>query len=151
MFGGLTRLFVVAVAAGVVLVAPPAALACSGGPSAENVYSECPKQTGGTGKNTGGPAPSTKTSSQTPAVSSRTAKVIKGAGKDRRALANVAETGPARLLQSTPSDSEGATPSAVGSAFDLGSGPTALLIILAGTAVLLLGGSGLRLWHQRHR
>ena len=43
------------------------------------------------------------------------------------------------------------SPSAVGSAFDLTSGPTALLIVLAGTALLLLGGSGMRVWHSRRR
>jgi uncharacterized iron-regulated membrane protein len=77
--------------------------------------------------------------------------VLKYAGKDSRALANVAKTGPTnRLLDnSTPSASEGTAPSAVGSAFDLGSGPTALLLVLAGTAVVLLGGSGLRLWRHR--
>jgi hypothetical protein len=42
------------------------------------------------------------------------------------------------------------SPSAIGSAFDLGSGPTALLLILGGTAVLLLGGTGLRFWRNRH-
>ena len=149
MFGGLTRLFAVAVAAGVLLVAPTAASACSGGPSAENVYKEC-VPTGGSGKHTGGgSSPSGHSTAPPPAVTSQTAKVLKHVGKDSRALANVARTGPTGLLQSNPSASEGGTPSAVGSAFDLGSGPTALLVVLAGTAVLLLGGSGLRFWRHR--
>jgi hypothetical protein len=51
-----------------------------------------------------------------------------------------------------PSSSSAAgAPSALGSAFDLGSGPTALLAALAGTAVLLLAASGLRVWRHRHR
>jgi hypothetical protein len=51
-------------------------------------------------------------------------------------------TGPTRVTSA---------PSALGSAFDLGSGPTALLIVLAGTAFLLLGGSGLHFWRRSHR
>jgi hypothetical protein len=53
-------------------------------------------------------------------------------------------------IQSSAQES-GTTPSAVGSAFDLGSGPTALLIALAGTAVLLLAASGARSWRRSHR
>ena len=43
------------------------------------------------------------------------------------------------------------TPTAVGSAFDLSSGPTALLVVLAGTALLLVAGSGMRVWRTRRR
>ncbi|HEX4520214.1 MAG TPA: hypothetical protein VH063_11600 [Gaiellaceae bacterium] len=57
---------------------------------------------------------------------------------------------PTGLQRSSASES-GTNPSAVGSAFDLGSGPTALLIALAGTAVLLLGATGVRGWRRSHR
>ena len=80
---------------------------------------------------------------------SKTAKAIKQAGKNSRALPPGSDAALRRALES--SSQESATPSAVGSAFDLGSGPTALLLALAGTAVLLLGGSGLRVWRRSHR
>jgi hypothetical protein len=148
MFRGLNRLLVGAAVAGAVLAAPTAAFACGGGPSAVNVYKEC-LPTGGGGKSTSGGQG--KSSGSTTVYSTKTAAALKRAGKDRRVLAAlVAGSGHRRFLQPTTS---GATtsPSAVGSAFDLGSGPTALLIALAGTALLLLGGSGLRLWRRSHR
>ena len=77
------------------------------------------------------------------------AKAIKQAGKNSRALsAWVRRTAPTALESSSQ---EAAPPSAVGSAFDLGSGPTALLLALAGTAVLLLAASGVRGWRRSHR
>lgn len=146
MFGGLNRLLVAALVAGAFFLAPSAALACGGGPSAENVYKECLPSGGGGhakgGGTTGGPT------STTP-ISSQTAKVIKHAGKDSRALATLARHN-AGELQPSSQESE-TTPSAVGSAFDLGSGPTALLIALAVTALLLLGASGMRGWRRYHR
>jgi hypothetical protein len=145
---------VVAVVTSVALVAPTAALACNGGVSAVNVYKECLPNGGGGKSHAHKTSPSTNNggsgSSSAPAVSGRTAKVLKHAGKDRRSLAALVGTSRGALLQPGPAESASATtPSAVGSAFDLGSGPTALLIVLAGTAALLLGGSGLRLWHHR--
>jgi hypothetical protein len=55
------------------------------------------------------------------------------------------------MVGATGPTSATSAPSALGSAFDLGSGPTALLIVLAGTAFLLLGGSGLHFWRRSHR
>ena len=161
MFGGLNRLIAGTVAASavfvVVAVAPPAALACGSGTSAVNVYKEC-LQTGGgghsTGGTTGGPGATDRTGgSSRPALSSQAANALKHAGKaDRRVLAGLVDGyGLSRKFPATAGDS-GATgsPSALGSAFDLGSGPTALLVVLAGTALLLLGGNGMRVWRSRH-
>jgi hypothetical protein len=148
VFGGLNRLLVAALVAGVFVVAPSAALACGGGPSAKNVYSECLPSAGGhggTGAQSGGHAGSPPP----PPISSKTAKAIKQAGKNSRALsAWVRRTAPTALESSSQ---ESAPPSAVGSAFDLGSAPTALLLALAGTAVLLLAASGVRGWRRSHR
>jgi len=146
VFGGLNRLLVAALVAGVFFVAPSAALACGGGPSAQNVYRECLPSaghggSGGTGGKNGGPA-------STP-LTGKTAEAIKQAGKNSRALAAWVRRSAPTALES--SSQESATPSAVGSAFDLGSAPTALLLALAGTAVLLLAASGVRGWRRSHR
>jgi hypothetical protein len=152
MSGRLNRLLTAAVVAGVVLVAPPAAFACNGGVSAVNVYKEC-LPTGGGGKATGGGSGThTSGGSTTPVhISARTARALKNAGKDEKPLsALVRGYGATRLLQS---HSTGAPtqPTAIGSAFDLGSGPTLLLIVLVGTAVVLLATSGFRVVRQRRR
>ncbi len=159
MSGGLNRRIAVAIAAGtllVALVAPSVAVAsCNGGPSAANVYKEC-LAGGGGGKHTGsrkGTGPSSSSPTTTLAhVSPQTAKALKQAGRQRRVLsALVKGYGVSRLAEPTASN-EASTPSALGSAFNLGSGPTALLLVLAaGTAVILLGGSGMRVWRSRHR
>ncbi len=118
-----------------------------------NVYRDCLPNGGGGGGSSakhGSGGQKSGGSSTTP-ISSKTAKVIKHAGKDSRALAAlVKSSSPTGLQQSSPTES-GTNPSAVGSAFDLGSGPTALLIALAGTAVLLLGATGVRGWRRSHR
>lgn len=150
VFGGLNRLIAVALVAGTVLLGPPVALACNGGSaSAVNVYREC-LPTGGGDKPTGTP-----TTTQKPThVSSRTAQALKHAGKDKHRLLQLVQSyGQSKRLMgssgSTPTSDT--SPSALGSAFDLGSGPTALLLILVGTAVLLLGTSGLRGYRRRQR
>jgi hypothetical protein len=143
VFRGLNWLLVAALVVGVFFVAPSAALACGGGPSAQNVYRECLPSAGGhggSGQNGGtGSGP----------LSGKTAEAIKHAGKNSRALAAWVRRSAPTALES--SSQESTTPSAVGSAFDLGSGPTALLLALAGTAVLLLGASGVRGWRRSHR
>jgi hypothetical protein len=149
VFGGLNRLLAAAVVAGAaltaVLAAPSAALACNSGTSAVNVYREC-QQNGGGGTPTGGGPSSTRLP-----VSGPIAKALSHAGKDRSALSRlVSSYGLRRHLQGSQSG-PGTAPSSVGSAFDLGDGPTALLIALAGTAFLLLSGSGVRVWRNRHR
>jgi hypothetical protein len=156
VFGKLNRLLAAGIGAGVlllVLVVPSTALAdCKGRPSAENVYSEC-LPSGGGGNAKGGTPSGGGQAGSTPAahISPRTAKALKQAGKDRRFLAGlIRNTGPRPLAGG---GSAGATraPSALGSAFDLGSGPTALLIALAGTAVFLLAAGGIRGWRRSRR
>jgi hypothetical protein len=145
VFRGLNRLLVAALVAGACFVAPSAALACGGGPSAQNVYRECLPSAGGhggTGGHSGGHAGTTP-------ISPKTVKAIKQAGKNSRALAAFLRRSAPTALES--SSQESAPPSAVGSAFDLGSAPTALLLALAGTAVLLLAASGVRGWRRSHR
>jgi hypothetical protein len=150
VFGGLNRLLVAALAAGVVLVAPPAAFACNSGVSAVNVYKEC-VQTGGGGKATGG-GTGAHSGNSTPAyISPRTARALKKAGQDGKSIAALIKGyGAVRLLQSHSSGTA-SNPTAIGSAFDLGSGPTALLIALAAGAALLLGGTGMRVRRNRQR
>lgn len=155
MFGGLNRLLLAAAVAAAALATaladPAAALAgCSQSTSAVNVYTECLPSGGG--GNPSGPAASRSGSGNggpgSTRISGAAATAIKRAGKDSRALALVERTGPRGLLRSGPS-SLGSEPSAVGSAFNLGSSPGVFLIALAGSALLLLAGSGLRVWHQR--
>jgi hypothetical protein len=156
MFRGLNRILAAAVVAGAVFVLPPAALAdCGGNPSAVNVYKEC-LSSGGGGKTTSGSHGSHSTSggstgSTSVHISKQTAKALKKAGTDGQSLSNLVKGyGGARVLQSS-SSAPATEPTAVGSAFDLGSGPTALLIVLAGTAILLLAASGTRVWRNRQR
>jgi hypothetical protein len=164
VFGGLNRLLAAATVTGAAIAAglagPSTALAasCNGGPSAVNVYTEC-QQTGGGGKSAGGGGSKPSTSgpkgtsvTPTPTVSSHAAKAIKHAGKDRHLLAHLIHTtAPQRLPQQIGPSGTGGTPTALGSAFDLGSGPTVLLIALVGTAFLLLAATGVRGWRRSHR
>lgn len=160
----MNRLLAVAIATGtllVALVAPSAALAaCGGGPSAQNVYKECVSgsnnHSGGSNTHTGGGKSGGSNSSNPThtgsSISPQTAKALKQAGKQRRVLSGLVKNyGVQRLADPATSGSETSSPTAIGSAFDLGSGPTALLLVLAGTAVVLLGGSGMRVWRGRHR
>jgi hypothetical protein len=154
--GGLNRLLAAAFVAGVfaagtALIAAPAALACSGGPSAYNVYKEC-LSSGGSGKHGGGSGKSTPnggsqsgTTAPSAKVSKNAQKALSQAGKDRAALSELYKTGGGvRLLQASHGTSPSSEPTAIGSAFDLGTGPTALLIALAATAVLMIGMTGVR-------
>jgi hypothetical protein len=137
-----------------VLVVPPAALAsgCNGGPSAEQVYKEC-LPNGGGGKSTGGGNGGTPTAGpgSTPAISPQLAKALAKAGKDGKSLKRLVNAYGVRRHLASSHAAGASEPTAIGSAFDLGSGPTVLLIVLAGTAVLLLGGSGMRAWRSRQR
>lgn len=166
MNGGLNRLLAAAFVAGVVVfAAPTAALACSGGPSAYNVYHECLSNGGsggGGGHNSGGsggsggsgnstPTGGSRSSSSSnstapPAVSAKAKKVLSHAGKYQSTLKSLYRNndGATRFLYSSSAAAPTSEPTAIGSAFDLGSGPTALLIALAGTAVLLLAMTGVR-------
>jgi hypothetical protein len=157
VFSGLNRLLATAAVAVAVFAVPSTALAsgCGGGPSAEQVYKEC-LPNGGGGKSTSGAKSGTNggqtgSTAVTVTVSPQVASALEAAGKEGKSLKRLVNAyGLRRHLQS--SHATAATePTAIGSAFDLGSGPTALLIILAGTAFLLLGGSGMRVWRSRHR
>jgi hypothetical protein len=154
MFGGLNRLLAAALVAGAasaaMLAGPPAALACNSGTSAVNVYKECRQTGGGSKPSTGGPSKRTTTTPHH--ISGRTTKALSHAGKrDKNALENLVSENGLRRHLSASSAAPTTEPSALGSAFDLGSGPTALLIALAATAALLLGGSSVRVWRNRHR
>src|SRR5205823_1714132 len=97
------------------------------------------------------PQPSTGSHSSggqpTNVTPSKLRQVLSQAGPDRGPLG--------RLLQASPrgvargSTGTVAAPSALGAAFDLGSGPTVLLAILLATAVALAAYGGLRGWHRR--
>lgn len=150
MFGGLNRPLVAALVAAAALVAPSAALACNSSVSAVNVYKEClptgsgGKTTGSKGNSTGGGGGAGRVY-----VSKRTAAALKKAGADGKSLSNLVQGfGVRRLLQSH-SSAAAAEPTAVGAAFDLGSGPTALLVVLAGTAILLVAATGFRSYKRR--
>src|SRR3954447_19631904 len=150
MFRGLNGLLVAGLVAGAFLVAPSGALARrGGGPSAKHVYSECLPTGGGGTSSTGGTHSSGPTSVPS---SSPTGQTLKHAGKDRRVLAHLVKGyGIQRHLAATDTSGAFTSPTTLGSAFDLGSGPTLLLIVLAGTAVLILTGSGMRLWRRAPR
>lgn len=173
MNGGLNRLVAAAFVAGVVVFATPtAALACSGGPSAYNVYHECVsnggsgggghKGGGGGGSRsstpTGGSHSSSSSSSSSgsrstvsPAVSAKAKKALNQSGQDKNALKQLYNSfGKTRFLSVSHAHTAASEPTAIGSAFDLGTGPTALLIALAGTAVLLLAMTGVRGARRRH-
>jgi hypothetical protein len=148
VFGGLNRPLVTAVVAVAALVAPSAALACNSGVSAVNVYKEC-LPTGGGGKPTSGGGGGTQSGTNSQYISKQTRQALKKAGADKQSLSRlVYGFGMNRLPQSHQS-TPAKEPTAVSSAFDLGSGPTALLIVLAGTAVILLGASGFRVLRRR--
>jgi hypothetical protein len=152
VLGGLNRLLALAVVAGAVLSAPATALACGGGPSAQNVYTEC-VPTGGGGKPTTA-GHSTRRASTLLPISKRVARALAKHGGNNRALLSQLVRNPGYGASSTsefPSSSPASAPSALGSAFDLGSGPTALLAVLAGTAILLLAASGVRGLRHRRR
>jgi hypothetical protein len=161
VFGGLNRLLLATIVAGATVAAisvgPAAAVSCGSGTSAANVYKEC-VQDGGGGKSGGKSSTGTHTStssnpgsnSTAPQVSTKSQQALNHAGDDKAALAALLKTAGLRRHLASESGST-TTPTAVGSAFDLSSGPTALLIILAGTALLLVAGSGMRVWRTRRR
>ena len=144
--GLLSRMVVVApVVTAAVLWAAPTSFACNGGPSAVEVYTECLPSGGGSEPTSSGQAAGVA-NSQTVAAASRMAKVLKDAGKDRGVLSTLIH-GQLPTLARQNSQPVMA-PSILSSAFDLGSGSTALLTVLAGIPLLLLGGNGFRKWRD---
>ncbi|HEU5217007.1 MAG TPA: hypothetical protein VFU30_15880 [Gaiellaceae bacterium] len=79
---------------------------------------------------------------------SNVSRVLAQAGSDQGALKNLvaADTG---LGQGSSEAGDNGSPSALGAAFDLGSGPTILLAILLATVVALGAHGGLRSWRRR--
>jgi hypothetical protein len=160
VFGGLNRLLLATIVAGAALAAisvgPAAAASCGSGTSASEVYKECVQDGGGGKPSTGSTGTHTSTSSNPGSgstathISTKSQNALNGAGKDKAALAALLKS--AGLRRHLAGESGATTaPTAVGSAFDLSSGPTALLVVLAGTALLLVAGSGMRVWRTRRR
>jgi len=134
------------------LWAPTAAFACGGSnPSAVNVYVECVQGGGGSKPSQHASSGGTHTTTPVTTAPTKTARALAHVSGPNKALLSNLASGQGVGQSEMQSTGPATAPSAIGSAFDLGSGPTALLIILAGTAVLLLGGSGLRFWHRRHQ
>jgi hypothetical protein len=156
VFGGLNRLLATAAVAVAVLVVPSTALAsgCDGAPSAQQVYKECLPNGGGGKSTTGAKGGTPASGGQSPGYTSSTIspqaqKALKKAGKEGKSISKLVKAYPLRRVLESSHATGAAEPTAIGSAFDLGSGPTVLLIVLAGTAVLLLGATGFRV--TRHR
>jgi hypothetical protein len=157
MFYRRRRLLIAAAAAGACLLATPAAAVADNGggskcsASACKVYHE-PSVTAN-GNQGGGPATSgPATPPPKPLRVSKKAKsAISHAGKQDKKVLHSMITNPAygrqRDLQIHNSGPV-AQPTAVTAAVDLGSGPTTLLAIVAGTMVLLLAGTGFRGWRR---
>ena len=156
--GKLTGLsFVVAAVVVAALVAPAGALACggNGAPSAQNIYVECQPTAGG-GQSVGGSptVSSNGVSKPLPLPRGISRKLARSGGKDApllRALVTNPGFGAFRGLHSNRTLASVTQPTALAAAVDLGSGPSALLGILAGTAVLLLVGTGWRGWRKHAR
>jgi hypothetical protein len=156
MFRGLRGLLVAA-AAGAVFAVPTAAFAGNGngnGPkctaSACKVYIEQ-----GASNGTGQQPPTTgsgKSQVKPVKVPKKTSRAIAHAGKDKKALTNLVKNpgfSVPRGIEVSKGYGKVSAPSALGAAFDVGSGPTALFGVLAGVAVLLLGTTGLGAWRRR--
>jgi hypothetical protein len=126
------------------LAVPAAAIAGSGAKcsaSACKVYYEQPGPNAGeqqhpTGSNNGRPQ------SQ---ISKNLSRVLSQAGKDRGALHRLLADANLGGMQGGPSSG----PSALGAAFDLGTGPTILLAILVATALGLAARGSVRGWRER--
>lgn len=156
MVCGVSKVCVAAFAvAGVLLLAPAGALAdsCQGGTSAVNIYSECiPTASGGSHHNRGGhhkPTGTTTTPSYTnttpavavkPKLSKNVSKSLAHAGHDKKILKNIVSDpwlGATHAIE-TSASFRTTTPTALGSVFDIGSGPTVLFAMLAALAIALL-------------
>ena len=128
---------VVAIAA---LVGPAAALAdngCSG--SATSIYSECqPTATGSSHPKKHHSTPATQPTTTIPYVPQTTVP--------QTVVPRVKHHRIRPVLASSPTKE-----SSLGSAFDLGAGPTLLFALLVGTVLLLVGTGGVRTWRNRHR
>jgi hypothetical protein len=139
----------VAVAA---LVGPSAALACDHSSSAVSIYVQCTPSAGGT--HSGG-TPSSGSSTYVPpppapVVSHKAKHALKHAGNAKKPLTRLLNPKLGNLWNLDKADLT-SSPTTLGSAIDLGAGPTTLLALLLGTVLSLLGTSGFRAWRNRHR
>jgi hypothetical protein len=140
----------VAMAAFCIVLALPAGALASGGTkckaSACQVYTEGAGKADGQGQQASGP-----TTAQPVHVPSKTSRLLAHAGKERAALRAIASSpgyGVKRGLFRMGATDVGA-PSALGAAFDLGTGPTILLAILLATAIAFAAQGGVRSWLRR--
>lgn len=153
MPAGLRHVAGVATAAFFIALALPAAALAGNGhkcnASACRVYVEpaLPKA-GGSGPGQQNPTGGSGTGSTQTKTPSNVSRVLAQAGSDQGALKNLvaADTG---LGQGSSEAGDNGSPSALGAAFDLGSGPTILLAILLATVVALGAHGGLRSWRRR--
>lgn len=148
MAGGLRRTVLAAVVATVALAAPAAALAGGTEPSAAAVYVEQPSSPGGFQAGTGGAAglpswagkPSVRAAERCVqrAHTSTSAKLCQRLGSPA--------LGAAGGLRATGSSGG---PGTFGAAWDLGFGPTALLVLLLASFAAAIGRDGWRVWRRR--
>jgi hypothetical protein len=134
------------------LAAPAAAMAVGGGNcSACKVYHEgsVPK-VGGKHLQHQHPTGSTTTKSsggKKPQVPKKVARVLAGVGTDKGALSGILHDSGLGTVRAGPGSVT--APSALGAAFDLGSGPTMLLAILVASALGFAIFGGVRGWRRR--
>jgi hypothetical protein len=146
------------------LVGPSAALACDHSGSAVSIYTNCTETASGGHKpkppvkHTQPPASSHQTQTTTywtpppVKVSHKAQHALKNAGRDKKVLKHIvthdlAGSKPLKpILASAPLHE-----SSLGSAVDLGAGPTIFFALLLGTVLVLLGSGGVRAWRNRHR
>jgi hypothetical protein len=154
------------------LVGPTAALAdnCHDG-SATSIYTYCPPTATGKPKHHH-PAPATPPPTTTtyptytytapttatpppsrPAHHAHKKYALDRSSKDKPLLSRLIRAAflarPRHVKTVLLSSPAGAT--TVGSEFDLGSGPTILLVLLIGSVLALFGAGGVRSWRNRHR
>jgi hypothetical protein len=133
----------------IVLALPTGALASGGSKckaSACQIYTEGAGKADGQGQEASGPS-----TSQPVHVPSKTSRLLAHAGKDRaalRAIAGLPGYGAKRGIFGVGAADVG-EPSALGAAFDLGTGPTILLALLLATAVAFAAQGGVRSWRRR--
>jgi hypothetical protein len=148
---------VIAVAA---LVGPSAALACDGSGSAVSIYTQCtPKASGGhharpPAKHPGSQPATTYYPQPVVHVTPRAKQAIAHSGKDKKVLKNIVSNPnlvDSKRLKQPVLASAPARESSLGSAVNLGTGPTVFFALLLGTVLVALGAGGVRAWRNRHR
>lgn len=132
----------------IALVLPAGAFADGGGKcsaSACKVYNEQDVPNAG-GKQQPPTGPNTSVGNTTH-VPGKLARVLQHAGKDTGPLKRILNDSGIGSLRTAPG--AGGSPSILGAAFDLGTGPMVLLVLLLGTAVGLAARGSIRGWLRR--